>query len=122
MIAPANAPMATPAMAPFDKSLPPPGVVTADEEVGVVVVDDSGVVVEVIVLGSVRLYSQDFENHASYSASPLLSHVVVRTVQAGLRCEHTQLEVNSVQTFDPLKQLRAQLGMPVRSTSGFPGH
>jgi len=97
VIVPANAPMATPAIAPFDKSLLllPLGVVTADEEVGVVVVDGSGVVVEVIELVTVRLYSQDFEYHASYSATPLVSHVVVKMVQSGFRPEHTQLEVNS---------------------------
>ena len=127
-IVPANAPMATPTTAPFDKlpPLPPPllpAVVTVDVEVDVEVVDDGVVVVEGLeTLLSVRLYSQDFEYHASYTATALELHVVVEAVQSGLGCEHTQLEVNFIQTFDWLKQLLAQVGMPVRSISGFPGH
>jgi len=130
-IVPANAPMATPTTAPFDKPpsppLPLPAVVIAGEEVDVEAdveaVDDSDFVVEGLeTFGSVRLYSQDFEYQASYKATSLVLHVVVEALQSGLGWEHTQLEVNSIQTFDLSKQLRAQLGIPVRSTSGFPGH
>ena len=91
-----------------------------DVEVDVEAVDDSDFVVETF--GFVRLYSQDFEYQASYMATSLVLHVVVEALQSGLGWEHTQLEVNFKQIFDLSKQLRAQLGIAVRSTSGFPGH
>jgi len=115
--APAAAPIATPAIAPFDKPLWPTQLREAVE------VEDP--VVEGLmapVAAAVRLYSQDFVYQALYKPKSSDLHVVVAELQSGFGWEHTQFVVNFLQTLFLSKQLRAHSGMPVRSTSGFPGH
>ena len=73
-------------------------------------------------MAAVKLYLQDFVYQASYKLTSGDLHVVVEKLQSGFGWEHTQFVVNFLQTFALLKQLRAHSGMPVRSTSGFPGH
>ena len=73
-------------------------------------------------MAAVKLYLQDFVYQASYKLTSGDLHVVVEKLQSGFGWEHTQFVVIFWQTFASLKQLRAHSGMPVRSTSGFPGH
>ena len=111
-------------MAPFDRPPPPPPPVVAGEvePTEVELVEDAVAEGFETLVVAVKLYLQDFVYQASYKPTSVGLHVVVEELQSGFGWEHTQLEVCFIQTFALSKQLRAQLGMPSRSTSGFPGH
>ena len=111
-------------MAPFDRPPPPPPPVEAGEvePTEVEFVEDAVAEGFEALVVAVKLYLQDFVYQASYKLKSADLHVVVEELQSGFGSEHTQLEVCSRQTFALSKQLRAQLGISLRSTSGFPGH